>query len=333
MNHVAQGAENRRQAVLDSYGILDTPDEKPFDEIARLAALICNTPAALISFMDRDRQWFKARYGCEMRETPRHQSFCAHAIQTPDRVMIVPDAASDLRFAQNPLVTNAPYVRFYAGAPMISPEGEALGTICAIDQTPRQLTPAQIEGLEMLAPRAVAQLDLRRSRAEMMSAHEKLELLTLTDAPTNIPNRRAFNLRIAEEEARAQRSGEPLSVLLADVDGLNAYNESFGHPAGDEALRALAGMLNASARPSDFVARFGGGQFAIILPATNLEGALAVAQRFCHRAACMDIAHHPLRLSIGAAWLSPGLNAADLLRAADRALHAAKARGRNCVAV
>jgi len=328
----AVAAEERRQEVLDRYGILDTPDEKAFDDITRLAAFVCETPTALISFVDRDRQWFKGRFGLEVRETPRVLSFCARAIETPEQVMVVPDATRDARFADNPLVTECPKIRFYAGAPMISPEGAALGTICVIDQAARQLSAAQVEALATLARQVVGLLELRRSHAALEAANAKLAAQSLTDPLTCIPNRRAFIARLAEEEARARRNGDPLALLLIDVDHFKAYNDAFGHPAGDEALFAVGQMLNALARPFDFTARYGGEEFAMVLPQTNRQAALAVAERLCETVAGAAIARRPLTLSIGVCAMPPSCDAAEMIRAADRALYQAKARGRNRVA-
>jgi diguanylate cyclase (GGDEF)-like protein len=321
--------EDWRQEVLDGYGILDTPDEKAFDDITRLAAFVCETPTALISFVDRGRQWFKGRYGMEVRETPRVLSFCARAIETPEQVMVVPDATQDARFADNPLVTLSPKIRFYAGAPMVSPDGAALGTICVIDQAARELSAERVEALEILARQVVGLLELRRSHAALEAANAKLAAQSLTDPLTCIPNRRAFIARLAEEEARARRNGDPLSLLLIDVDHFKAYNDAFGHPAGDEALFAVGQMLNALARPFDFTARYGGEEFAMILPQTSRQTALAVAERLCETVAGAGIARRPLTLSIGVGAIPPNRDAAELIRAADRALYQAKARGRN----
>jgi diguanylate cyclase (GGDEF)-like protein len=324
--------EDQRQAALDGYGILDTPDEEAFNDITRLAAFICGTPTALISFVDRGRQWFKARYGFEARETPRVLSFCARAIETPEHVMVVPDATCDPRFADNPLVTQFPKIRLYAGAPMVSPDGAALGTICVIDQAPRELSAAQVEALEILARQVVAMLELRRSHAALEAANAKLAAQSLTDALTCIPNRRAFVARLAEEEARARRNGDPLALLLIDVDHFKAYNDAFGHPAGDEALFAVGQMLTAGARSFDFTARYGGEEFAIILPRTNQQAALAVAERLCRTVAGAGLARRKLTLSIGVGGIPPSCDAAEMIRAADRALYQAKAHGRNRVA-
>ena len=163
--------EKRRLKVLWQYEVLDTVPEEVFDDLTELAARICEAPIALISLVDESRQWFKARVGTTVKETSRDISFCAYAILQPD-LFIVPDAAKDDRFAQNPLVTSDPKIRFYAGAPLITPDGHALGTLCVLDKVPRELRDDQKQALTILARHVVTQLELRRRSRELAEARQ-----------------------------------------------------------------------------------------------------------------------------------------------------------------
>lgn len=163
--------EDARLAALKSYEVLDTPPEEIFDEFARLAASLAGTPTALISLIDGTRQWFKSKVGMGVEQTPRDFAFCDHAIRGKD-VFIVPDATKDERFANNPLVVNDPAIRFYAGAPLITMEGHALGTLCIIDYVPREFTAEQSQALEALSAHVMAQLELRRRLAQFTRGSE-----------------------------------------------------------------------------------------------------------------------------------------------------------------
>ena len=154
--------ENARISALQRYSILDTLPEQIYDDVTALASLICGTPMALVSLVDSDRQWFKAAVGIEARETPRSQSFCAHTLGTAT-TLVVRDAQEDPRFKNNPLVTGEPNIRFYAGAPIVEPNGHVLGTVCVIDSTPRSLTPIQIAALEALARHTMALIEMRHT--------------------------------------------------------------------------------------------------------------------------------------------------------------------------
>src|SRR5262245_44094019 len=161
--------EATRLRTLRAYKILDTRPEERFDELTRLAALICGVPISLISLIDTDRQWFKSKLGLDMNETPRAQAFCTHAIMQPE-MFVVPDASRDERFAQNPLVTGDPHIRFYAAAPLAARDGHLLGTICVIDREPHALTPAQTEALRIASRLVIANIELRRELHELKDA-------------------------------------------------------------------------------------------------------------------------------------------------------------------
>ncbi len=158
--------EDARLAALWRYNILDTDREQTYDDITRLVCYVCDTPSALVTLVDRDRQWFKSAVNSETTETPRKPSFCATAILQPT-VMIVPDTHKDPRFCDNPFVTSKPGIRFYAGAPLVTRDGYALGTLCVFDTRPRSLTLQQIEALQILARQVMAQLELRLLRREV----------------------------------------------------------------------------------------------------------------------------------------------------------------------
>ena len=153
--------EATRLAALRELRVLDTLPESTYDDIVLLASQICGTPIGLVSLVDSDRQWFKARIGIDGEETHRDLAFCAHAIVADEPVFIVEDATLDARFCDNPMVTGEPHVRFYAGAPIVMPGGHALGTVCVVDTVPRQLSGAQIEALRALSRQTTALLELR----------------------------------------------------------------------------------------------------------------------------------------------------------------------------
>ena len=157
-------AEQRRLAALHAYGILDTAKESAFEDITRIASLVCGTPIAVVNLIDGERQWFKSEVGLGVRETPLATSICAHAILEHD-MLVVPDTTLDRRFAENPLVTGDPGLRFYAGALLKTPDGLAIGTVCVLDTEPRGLTQQQIDILRGLARQVMTQLELRRMLA------------------------------------------------------------------------------------------------------------------------------------------------------------------------
>jgi PAS domain S-box-containing protein len=204
--------EADRLATLRGFGILDTAPELAFDELSELAAYICQTPVALISLVDEDRQWFKSRVGWTTEETPREVAFCAHAILQPD-LFIVPDATADERFANNPLVTSPPSIRFYAGAPLVTAEGHALGTICVIDHQPRELTADQARALRALSHQVVAQLRLREQLAEQLRVNAELAKAN-EDLKAAIAHRQRVEQALRESEQRLDMKTSQLSILL-----------------------------------------------------------------------------------------------------------------------
>ncbi len=171
--------ESNRIDALKSYGILDSLPEQDYDDITKLASEICQTPISLISLIDETRQWFKSNHGLPIRETPRELAFCAHAIINPNETMVVTDSRDDERFSQNPLVTGDPNVVFYAGVPLVDSDGFALGSLCVIDHTARQLSPSQLAALKTLARQVVHMLELRKTNAALKESEARYRTLSV----------------------------------------------------------------------------------------------------------------------------------------------------------
>ena len=459
--------EAARLLELDELQLLDTLPEAVYDDIARLASVLCDTPMATITLVDTDRQWFKAKFGMAESETPRSMSFCAHAILSPGSLFEVSDASNDPRFSAYPNVTGSPHIRFYAGIPIVTESGQALGTLCVIDQKPRTLTRVQRDLLAVLARQVRALFDLHRQRqsaqrerfrlemaldsaklglwehnvrnnsaqimgnyetllgidpgnfsgnleaflervhdddramvmnqlqraielndtapsefrvvrpggeiawlratsrqirddfgnvthliglladfTEQRAEHEQLasyqnelsemaerfEQLSLADALTGLGNRRGMEEQIALRTAHAARHGKSLAVLAIDVDHFKAFNDSFGHAAGDEALAQVAGCIQMSIRSEDYASRPGGEEFIVLMSEIDAAGARHVAERI---RIAIETAPWPLRgvtVSIGIALATTEhAEDGDLIERADQALYRAKSEGRNRV--
>jgi len=271
--------EDERLATLYEYSVLDTEAEGMFDAAARLAALICQTPIALISFVSHDRQWFKAAVGLDATETPRDQAFCAFAIQSP-HVMEIEDALLDSRFVDNPLVQGNPHIRFYAGSPLTVPGGHALGTLCVIDRSPRHLTPEQRSGLAELSRMVVGMLISRKKDMEEAARLAKIVSIqeSLTDAELDLDafletvllQMRAVTPASAailtvldgtdlvirsiagdaiHVDGRVLKSRQSLSQLCIDTKTIQISDDCANDPRVDQGTIALAGARSAIALP------------------------------------------------------------------------------------
>lgn len=237
--------EAERIEELRGYRILDTEAETEYDDLVQLASHICGTPIALISLVDAHRQFLKARIGVDVTETPRDVAFCAHAILKPD-LMIVPDAAEDVRFADNPFVTLDPKIRFYAGAPLITPAGHAMGTLCVIDRVPRTLSESQREALQVLGKHVVALLQLRRAKGDAeIASKAKSELLECLHAEQERSERLLLSL-FPKVIADRLRNEPPdwIADEYPDVTILFAHINEFWHIAGSRPPKEFIDLLN-----------------------------------------------------------------------------------------
>ncbi len=226
--------EDERLTALRSYDILDTAEEKDFDELTELASVICQTPIALISLVDAERQWFKSHKGLSATETPIEQSFCAHAILSYDEMMVIDDAREDERFADNPLVTGHPKIVFYAGVPLVNEDGYALGTLCVIDGDKKHLSDAQIGALKILAKQVVDKLELRRKILNLQVANQELREANMfiqkfaSTAAHDIKNPlSSIHLTSQALKIRLQKLGDEGCVRLIDLN-LTSTNRLIG---------------------------------------------------------------------------------------------------------
>jgi len=314
--------EEQRLRDLQRHAVLDTASDPHFDRLVRLASAVLAMPIAAVSLVDRDRQWFLARHGLEARQTPRNMAFCAHAI-ADDAVLVVPDALLDERFSTNPLVLEEPHVRFYAGAPLQSPEGHNLGTLCVIDRQPRQLDAHQQELLRLMADLVMRELELRR--------------LSALCPVTGLYNRASFFQQGQQELQQARAAGTSLALLNFDIDDFRQVNNRWGHLAGDQVLLDVCRIARQHIRPQDLIGRIGDEEFALLLVDCSADQALAIAEAIRADVSAMPgVFHHSdyqPQISGGLTTLAAGDQSfADLFYRADQALYLAKGNGRNQIA-
>lgn len=257
--------EKQRLESLHALSILDTDEEERFDRITRMAKRLFDVSIALVSLVDENRQWFKSCVGLSVSEMPRDISFCGHAILDDD-VFIIPETLNDERFVDNPLVIGAPKIRFYAGCPLKTSNGEKIGTLCIIDQKPRAFSDDDIAALKDLAAMVETELTAIQQATR--------------DYLTGTLNRRGFIIVAQHSLQLCIRQQVPASLVFFDLDKLKLINDSFGHSEGDAVLITFVNQLETACRDSDVVGRLSGDEFVCLIANSTKQQAEQVITRF-----------------------------------------------------
>jgi diguanylate cyclase (GGDEF)-like protein len=340
-------ADPKRLDALQRIALLDTPREESFDRLTRLRAKLIEVPATFVSLVDQNRDFYKSAFGfgeplASVRQL-EGRTFCHYAIAS-EGPLVLDDVTKELVFCDVPTVQSLG-VRAYAGIPLVTGDGQVIGSFCAIDFKPKHWTERDIDILSDLARSTMREIELHTliqesaftnlrlvEQIEKVNAlNQQLEVLTTTDPLTGLNNRRAFEYRMAQELAIVKRRSIPLTLVIVDVDRFKLINDTYGHTAGDKVLQTIAALLTKSARNVDVVARIGGEEFAVILPNTDETSALTVAERM--RVAVVNEVwlNTPLTISLGTATLLNHENASSLFVRADKAMYSAKENGRDRV--
>lgn len=313
--------EDKRLAALYEYDVLDTPPEESFDRITRLVKMTMQTPIAVVSLVDRDRQWFKSRQGSDTVETARDISFCTHTIQK-DEPLVVLNALDDPRFCESPLVTCENGVRLYVGVPLRTPTGFNIGALCAIDTKPGVISPEQLNVMQDLARLVVDELELRK--------------LASIDSLTGAMTGRSFKLEANKVLTTARRRKFDVGCIMFDLDHFKNVNDTYGHAAGDQVLRTVATICAGELRAADIFGRVGGEEFALVLPETSMAETLEVAERLRAKFSAAPVTYAATDIKVTASFGATVFSEMDAnfetaLKRADGALYEAKGSGRNRV--
>ncbi len=306
--------ERSRLNALYSLKLLDTPAEERFDRYTRIVKKLLDVPIAVVSLVDVNRQWFKSCLGLDATETSREVSFCGHTI-LDDGVLVINDAEQDERFADNPLVTGEPGIRFYAGFPLIYVDGSRLGTLCVIDTKSRSFS--------------TDELDILKDVANMVSRELETVQLAILDDLTGISNRRGFQLLAQKSLDLCYRRQIPACVVFFDLNGFKQINDNYGHLEGDKALVNFTHLMKDFFRSSDVFARLGGDEFVVLLTDTTIESAEKIINDF--RKALLEkntVSNKPYNLECCAGVIAvdtaTDLSIDELIAMADSVMYEAK---------
>lgn len=329
--------ELQRLKAIDSYSILDSLPEQEYDDIARIAAHICDCPISTVALVDIDRKWHKAKFGIDKDSVPREAAICSYTILS-NKPLIITNTLQHPIFHNLDMVKKPPYVQFYAGIPLLNSDGFALGTLCVVDTQPKEINEFQIQSLEALARHVIALMELRKSilaltktQKKLLNKQEtidklntKLTQLSFTDELTKLKNRRALSQEYNAMIER-QQGNVPLSLMMLDLDKFKLLNDKNGHTFGDNAIKAVAAVLLKYSRKTDFCFRFGGDEFIILMPNTSEQQSLDVASRINTILAEGEFFSEPLFISIGIAVITRlDINECEAIKIADNCLYLAK---------
>ena len=294
--------EKERLAALKQLNLLDTPLEERFERITRIASRSLNVPIAAVSLIDESRQWFKSIQGLSASETPRDDlAFCTRAI-LEEEPLLVPDTTQDKRFANNPLVTNKPFIRFYAGYPLSLSKDIRVGTLCVMDHVSRELSSEDLEILHDLAKMVESELvavALSEVQISLIQELGELERVAMLDSMTRLWNRLGIHTLLHREWEYAVRKNSTVAIVMVDFDNFKPINDTYGHLVGDEVLQGCSRLILSSLRSSDVVGRWGGDEFLMILPGADQEQASMILKRIQEA-----ITQEPLITSSGAIKIS-----------------------------
>lgn len=308
--------DDERVATLRALNILDTGSEERFDRLTRLATKLFEVPIALVSLIDEKRQWFKSVKGLSVSETPRNISFCGHVVFCHE-TLVIKDASRDARFADNPLVTGPPHIRFYAGYPLKDIDGYVMGTLCIIDSVPRAFSREDLQNLTDLGQMAERELN-----AIQLATHDSL---------TGLSNRRGLETLAEKALKYCVRHNVPASLAFFDLNKFKAINDKHGHAVGDQVLKTFSAKMLEKFRDSDICARLGGDEFVVLmLDTTEQQAALAVEnfrELVAHSGAEQQLPCS-IEFSSGVVFYNPFRHASlhELLQESDKLMYQQKAK-------
>ncbi len=330
LGKVLAGTETLELAEVHSSSAFYTPIEDRFERITRLARRALDVPVAAVTAVNLQGQWFKSVSGWDITELRLDQSLCEQTVLRGKRV-IVPDLARNAQYSVHPFVTGAPGFRFYAGIPLVNARGTVVGTFCVMDTSPRRLDRSDrliLSDLAEFAQRELQTSALHAAQTELVAKLSAARRQALLDPLTRTWNRRGGSLLLEAGLALAKKNETTLAVLIVDIDNFKAVNDTFGHAAGDRALRVVAGELLAGVRHNDGVCRFGGDEFFVVfvdISSTEVAEIVRRVSRRIRRAAVRTGDGRTARISVcaGLKYVSSAetITADAVLAAADEALY------------